>query len=84
MNKSTALPNAERQNQARKIDHDQWWKSGIGRSIALMLWIIGLLTLAVASVLTHNHPGPWPVKLTFSRTAQHLPYWSWVPAAMAS
>ena len=79
MNKSTALPHAERQNQARQMDHDQWWKSGIGRSIALMLWIIGLLTLAVASVLTHNHPGPWPVELAFSRTVQHLPSWSWVP-----
>ena len=47
--------------------------------IEAILWVIGLIILVVASVLIHAHPGPWPVELAFSRTVQHLPYWSWVP-----
>lgn len=47
--------------------------------IGAILWVIGLIILAVASVLVHTHPGPWPVELAFSRTVQHLSYWPWVP-----
>ena len=49
------------------------------RSIAIKLWLLGLLALAVASMLVHNHPGPWPVELAFTRTVQSLPYWPWIP-----
>jgi len=42
--------------------------------IEAIVWGIGLLTFAVASMLVHNHPGPWPVELAFSRTVQILPY----------
>src|SRR6266487_3278403 len=75
MEKVTSLPDAGTQVHARETDH----RSGASRGIAITLWVIGLLTLAVASVVTHNHPGPWPFELAFSRTVQHLSYWSWVP-----
>ena len=79
MEKVTSLPDAEgAQVHAGETGH----RSGASRGIAITLWVIGLLTLAAASVVTHNHPGPWPVELAFSRTVQHLPYWSWVPPVL--
>ncbi len=78
MHSPTMLPKAAMQEHARKMGPPHWWNSAIHRSIAITPWVIGLLTLAVASVLVHNHPGPWPVELAFSRTVQSLPYWPWI------
>ena len=75
MGKGTSLPDADTQVHARETGH----RSRASRGIAIVLWVIGLLILAVASVFTHNHPDPWSFELAFSRTVQHLPYWSWVP-----
>src|SRR5215467_13165075 len=78
MNKSTAPWPEGSEYQASKMDHDHFQKNWIGRSFAILLWIIGLLILAAASVIVHNHPGPWPFELAFTRTVQHLSYWPWI------
>jgi membrane-associated phospholipid phosphatase len=78
MHSPTMLPKAHMQEHARKMGPPHWWNSAIRRSIAITFWVLGLLTLAVASVLVQNHPGPWPVELEFSRTVQSLPYWPWI------
>lgn len=67
------------QKAATKIGPVHWWNNTLYRSIAITLWITGLMTLAVAAVLVRNHPGPWPIELTFTRDVQSLPYWSWLP-----
>ncbi|MFL5655528.1 MAG: YhjD/YihY/BrkB family envelope integrity protein [Ktedonobacteraceae bacterium] len=74
----TTLPNAYVQNSGTEIDRAHWWNNILRRSIAIALWVISLLALAVAAVLVHNHPGPWPIELAFTRTVQSLPYWSWL------
>jgi len=79
MNKLTAQTQAGSEYQPGTIDHDHSRKNWIGRGIAVILWIVGLLVLAVASVSVHNHPGPWPFELAFTRTVQHLSYWPWIP-----
>ena len=74
----TTLPNAYVQNSGTEIDRAHWWNNTLRRSLAIALWVISLLALAVAAVLVHNHPGPWPIELAFTRTVQSLPYWSWL------
>lgn len=40
------------------------------RVIGIMLWVIGVIILAVASVVIHFHTAPWPVELALTRTIQ--------------
>lgn len=79
MKSSSTLQNASSQKHLRMTDGAKWWESRFRRSIAIILWMIGLFTLGVAAVLTRNHPGPWPIELAFSQTVQSLHYWSWFP-----
>jgi len=79
MARPTTLPNAHMPNPVTEMGRAHWWNNTIRRSIAITLWVIGLLTLAVAAVLVRNHPGPWPIELEFTRTVQSLSYWSWLP-----
>ncbi len=48
------------------------------RRAALSLWVIGLMTLAVTSVIVRLHPAPWPFDLQTTITLQQLQLWSWV------
>ena len=77
MDTSTTLPDSPKQNHASKMVPAHWWNSAIHSSIALTLWMIGLLTLVGASMLIRNHLGPWPVELAFTRAVQGLFYGSW-------
>jgi len=45
--------------------------------IESILWVLGLILLTVAGVLTHFHPGPWPGELEFSRWVQSLNLGPW-------
>jgi membrane-associated phospholipid phosphatase len=76
MESTTSLANSRSQSQdsAAKRRHRR-----LRRAIAITLWVAGLILLAVASVLTHNHPGPWPGEVAFSQAVQHLHYWPWIP-----
>lgn len=47
-----------------------------------ILWVSGLLILIIAAYLTHQHPGPWPGELEFSRTVQSIHYWPWLLSSL--
>ncbi len=76
---SNTLPDAHMQHPVTKMDRAHWWNNIVLISIAIALWVLGWLTFAVAAMLVHTHPGPWPVELAVTRTVQSLPYWSWLP-----
>src|SRR5205823_610062 len=67
----TALPDAHAENLVG--GHAHRWNTLVRASIAMALWVIGLIALYVVAVLIRNHPGPWPLELAFTRTIQHLP-----------
>ncbi|HZO74960.1 MAG TPA: phosphatase PAP2 family protein [Ktedonobacteraceae bacterium] len=46
--------------------------------LGVILWVSGLIILAIAGFLIHQHPGPWPDELQFSRTVQSIHYWPWL------
>ena len=48
------------------------------RRAARSLWVIGLMTLVVTSVIVRLHPAPWPIDLQTTITLQQLHLWSWV------
>ena len=48
------------------------------QNVAIVLWIIGLMTLVVTSVIVRLHPAPWPFDLQTTITLQQLQLWSWV------
>lgn len=48
--------------------------------IGTIVWCIGFIILAAASVIVHFHPGPWPFDLQTTIFVQHLQFWSWVLA----
>lgn len=79
MDSPTPLADARIESHERKMNRAPWRNRALRRSIAIALWVIGLLTLAVASVLTRSHLGPWPVELAFSRSVQSLSSWPWIP-----
>ena len=79
MASSNTLPDAHVQNAVAEIDRAHWWNTTALISIAIALWVIGLLTFGVAATLVHTHPGPWPVELAVTRAVQGVPYWSWLP-----
>ena len=79
MERSAALSNSQTQNPTSKAGITQRKTRRIRRGIAITLWLIGLILLVMASVLIHNHPGPWPGEVTFSQTVQNLHYWPWIP-----
>src|SRR5512135_3396920 len=79
MERSASLSNSQTQDQTSKTGNTQQKTRRIRTGIAITLWFIGLILLAVASVLIHNHPGPWPFEVAFSQTVQTLHYWSWIP-----
>ncbi len=43
-----------------------------------VLWGIGFIVLMVASVMVHNHPGPWPFDLQTTIMLQHIHYPGWL------
>lgn len=61
---------------------EQKRKHWIRRSFAFALWLLGLLALIIASVVTRHHPSPWPIELAFSHTVQHLTYPAGLPAVL--
>ncbi len=63
MDSSTSLQNAHKRSSAGETGNVHGRKSRIWRGVAIALWIMGLVTLITASVLTRNHPGPWPIVL---------------------
>ncbi len=76
----TALPNDHAENPVGRRAHR--WNTLVRGSIAMALWVIGLIALYVVAVLVRNHPGPWPLELTFTRALQHLPSWPWLHTAI--
>jgi uncharacterized BrkB/YihY/UPF0761 family membrane protein/membrane-associated phospholipid phosphatase len=60
----------------------------IRRTGAIVLWVIGLIVLAAASVIVRSHPAPWPVDLQTTITLQQLqlqlPPWVSNPIVWAS
>jgi hypothetical protein len=56
MERAASLSNSQAQSQANKVGGAKRRHSRVRWSIAIMLWFIGLILLAVASVLIHNHP----------------------------
>jgi undecaprenyl-diphosphatase len=48
------------------------------RTVAIMLWIIGLIALVVASVIVRSHPAPWPFEVQTTITLQQLQLWPWL------
>lgn len=50
--------------------------------LPVILWVAGLLILIIASYLTHQHRGPWPGELEFSRAVQGIHYWPWVLSSL--
>jgi membrane-associated phospholipid phosphatase len=79
MERSASLANSQTQRHASRAGSSQRRTRRIRRGVALALWVIGLMLLAVASVLIHNRPGPWPGEVAFSHTVQNLHYWPWIP-----
>jgi undecaprenyl-diphosphatase len=79
MERATSLEKSQTQPHASKTGTRQRRTRLIRSGIALALWVIGLMILAVASVLIRNHPGPWPFEVAFSQTVQNLHYWPWIP-----
>ncbi len=79
MESATSLPNSLSQSQGSKPGGARRRHRLVRRSIAITLWIIGLILLGMASVLVHNHPGPWPGEVAFSQALQNLHYWPWIP-----
>jgi membrane-associated phospholipid phosphatase len=79
MGRGASLSNSQTQSRANKAGSTQRRTRRIRRGIAITLWFIGLILLTMASVLIHNHPGPWPGEVTFSQTVQNLHYWLWIP-----
>jgi membrane-associated phospholipid phosphatase len=79
MERATSLENSQTQRHASKTGRTQLRTRLIRRGVTLALWIIGLILLTVASVLIHNHPGPWPGEVAFSQTVQNFHYWPWIP-----
>src|SRR5437899_11468713 len=84
MDSSTSLQNAHKRSSAGEQGQVHGRKSRIWRGVAIVLWVIGLVTLITASVLAHNHPGPWPIEVTFSQAVQHVRYWRCVIAVHGS
>ena len=79
MERSAPLPNSQTQSQTSKAGCTPQKTRLIRTGIAVTLWLIGLILLAMASVLIHDHPGPLPFEVTFSQTVQNLHYWPWIP-----
>jgi membrane-associated phospholipid phosphatase len=82
MERATSLENSQTQDRASQTGSAQRWNRRIRWGITLALWAIGLILLAMTSVLTHNHPGPWPGEVAFSQTVQNLHYWPWIPSLL--
>ncbi len=79
MASSNTLPDAHVQNAVTEIDRAHWWNNTVLIGIAIALWVIGLLTFAMAAMLVHNHPGPWRAELAVTQAVQGVPYWAWLP-----
>jgi membrane-associated phospholipid phosphatase len=79
MESPTSLQNSLTQKHTKSMSDAERRQRRIRRSIGITLWVLGLIILAVASVLTHNHPGPWPGEVALSRTIQNLHYLPWLP-----
>ncbi len=79
MNEITPSPHAGSEYHPNTMDQDHPRKNWVARSLAVILWLIGLFILAAATVIVRNHPGPWPYELSFTRTVQHIPYLPWIP-----
>src|SRR5437763_1222565 len=75
MDSSTSPQDTQMGSLQRKRESALWRNKALLRSIVIIVWMIGLLTLAFASVLTRNHPSPWPIELAFSRSLQSLSSW---------
>jgi len=45
--------------------------------IEALLWCIGFIVLIVASVMVHQHPGPWPIDLQTTIAVQHTHFTAW-------
>jgi membrane-associated phospholipid phosphatase len=82
MESAASLSNSQTQSHASKAGGVQRRNRRIRRGIAIALWFIGLILLAVASVLVHNHPAPWPGEVAFSQAVQHVNYWPWIPSLL--
>lgn len=82
MNRPASLSNARAQHSLIAERHEVRQHSPLRRIMTLALWVIGLLLLAGAAYIVHNHPSPWPIELSFSRSIQGLPYWPGVTASL--
>src|SRR6266487_4300935 len=79
MASSNTLPDAYAQNPVTEMDRAHWWNNTVLIGIAFALWVIGWLTFAVAAMLVHNHPSPWPAELAVTQAVQGVPYWAGLP-----
>jgi membrane-associated phospholipid phosphatase len=79
---ATFLPGTKTPGNAPMIGDVKRRKAYIRRIVAFPLWGIGFITLLVASVIVHFHPGPWPFDLQTTVTLQSLHLWPWVKSAI--
>lgn len=74
--KNVMTPAPAQLSKSRERKHWIW------NMLAFVLWILGLVILVIASILTRHHPAPWPIELAFSHTIQHIAYPAWIPAIL--
>src|SRR5947209_2849650 len=82
MDGATSLPGKETRGNAYLAGGEKRWYKNTRLIVAITLWGIGLMTLLVASVLVHFHPGPWPFDLQTTVTLQGLHLWPWVNSSI--
>jgi membrane-associated phospholipid phosphatase len=82
MDSANSLPGKETREDAFLTGGEKRWYRNTRLLVAITLWALGLLTLLVASVLVHFHPGPWPFDLQTTVTLQSLHLWPWANSSI--
>jgi len=82
MDGATSLPGKGSREDTFLTGGEKRWYRNTRLLVAITLWGICLMTLLVASVIVHFHPGPWPVDLQTTVTLQSLHLWAWVNSSI--
>ncbi len=80
MKNPTNPDSIQAQTPATRTDSENRQEAHNSHIIGTIVWCIGFIILAAASVIVHFHPGPWPFDLQTTIFVQHLQFWSWVLA----
>src|SRR5438034_1075513 len=82
MDGATSLPGKGSREDTFLTGGEKRWYRNTRLLVAITLWGICLMTLLVASVIVHFHPGPWPFDLQTTVTLQSLHLWAWVNSSI--